>query len=417
MASRLLTADIAIVGAGAAGLATAIFTRRADRPPSVVLLEGAKRPGAKILVSGGGRCNVANARVEAADFSGGRRVPIGRILGGFPPERTVAFFRELGVPLHAEEEGKLFPDSNRSRDVLDALLGEIDAVGARLLTGQRVLDVVPCGDRFRVQTPTMAVDARRVVLATGGRSLPKSGSDGAGLEIARRLGHTIVPTTPALTPLLLADADPLHRELSGVSQPVALSIWIDGVRARRLYGPLLWTHFGVSGPVALDASRHYLRAELERRPVRLTLNFCGGAAFDEIDRLWIDRARARPTASIAATLASIVPASVAEALLRRLSIEGCTTLAHAGRDARRRLAHALDAWPLPVAGARGYNFAEATAGGVDLAEIDPSSMESRIRPGLFLVGEMLDADGRLGGFNFQWAWATARMAAAALAAR
>ncbi len=162
-----------------------------------------------------------------------------------------------------EGDGAIFPDSNRSRDVLDALLRELHATGATLLAGQRVLDVIPFGGRFRVITSRAEIDTARVVLATGGRSLPKTGSDGAGLEIARRLGHTIVPTTPALTPLLLADDDPLHSELSGVSQPVELAIWIDGTLSERLRGSMLWTHFGVSGPVALNASRHYLRAGLE----------------------------------------------------------------------------------------------------------------------------------------------------------
>lgn len=380
-----------------------------------MLLEGAKKPGAKILVSGGSRCNVTNTTVDEADFCGGRRSIIRRILNAFPSEKTVAFFRGIGISLHEESDGALFPDSNRSRDVLDALLREVDATGAMLLSEHRVLDVIPSPDGFRIVTSKGETRAARVVLATGGRSLPKTGSDGAGLQLAQRLGHAIVPTTPALTPLLLADDDAIHRELSGVAQAAELSIWIDGAVSERLQGAMLWTHFGVSGPVALNASRHYLRADLDGRPVKVTVNFCGGAPFDEVDRTWTDLALARPKASIQNTLAAMMPASAAGALLRRLAIDGGVPLAHFGRDERRRLAHALTSWPLPVAGARGYNHAEVTAGGVALSQIEPGTMASRICAGLFLVGEMLDVDGRIGGFNFQWAWATAHVAGIALA--
>ncbi len=409
------TADIAIVGAGAAGLAAAIFARRANGSRSVVVLERARKPGAKILVSGGSRCNVTNAIVADADFWGGSRAIIRRVLRTFPVDETVAFFAAIGVTLHEEAGGKLFPDSNRSRDVLDALLRETTAQGAALHAGHRVEDVVADPNGFRIVTPHGELRAPRIVLATGGRSLPKSGSDGAGIEMARRLGHNVVSTTPALTPLLLAEDDDLHRRLSGVAHDAELSIWIDGARSRRIAGALLWTHFGVSGPVALDASRHWLRAQIEGRTPAITVNFRGGASFDAIERTWIDLALARPRASVQHVLSGIMPASVASAWLPTLGLDGSTPLAHVSRGDRRTLAHALAAWPLPVVGARGYAAAEATAGGVSLAEIDPATMESRVRRGLFLVGEMLDVDGRLGGFNFQWAWSSGKVAGSAVA--
>jgi len=404
-----------VVGAGAAGLATAIFARRANASRSVVLLDGARKPGAKILVSGGSRCNVTNASVTDADFWGGRRSIVRRILRAFPVADTWAFFRELGVTLHEEANGKLFPDSNRARDVLEALLREVASTGAVLYAGHRVEDVVPTADGFRIVTTAGQLHATRVVLATGGKSLPKSGSDGAGIEIARRLGHTIVPLTPALTPLLLAEHDPLHRRLSGVAHDVELSIWIDGVLSARLTGALLWTHLGVSGPAALNASRHWLRAELEGAAPAVTVNFQGGATFDAVDRSWGDLARTRPRASVQHLLGRGMPAAVASALLASLEVDGATPAAHFTRDDRRRLSHALTAWPLPVVGARDYTVAEATAGGVNLTEIDPATMESRVRRGLFLAGEMLDVDGRLGGFNFQWAWCTGKVAGTAVA--
>ena len=409
--------DTAIVGAGAAGLATAIFTRRLNPARAVRLLDGAKKPGAKILVSGGSRCNVTNASVTDGDFWGGKRSIVRRVLRAFPVPDTIAFFAELGVRLHEEADGKLFPDSNRARDVLDALLRAADASGVDLRAGHRVLDISRAGQRFRITTSRGEHDADAVVLATGGLSLPKTGSDGAGFEIARRLGHSITPTTPGLAPLLLSKDDDLHGQLSGVSHDVELTLWVDGGVASRIRGALLWTHFGISGPAALDMSRHWLRATLEEHDARLTASFCPGLTFGDLERRWTSLAAERPKASVQRGLATLVPASAAAALLRRLRIDAATALAHFPREERRRLVQALVAWPLPVVGSRGYNYAEVTAGGVPLTEIDPATMESRVCPGLFLVGEILDVDGRIGGFNFQWAWSSARVAATALARR
>ena len=406
---------VAIVGAGAAGLATAIFARRFNRARSVVLLDGAKKPGAKILISGGARCNVTNARVSDADFWGGRSTIVRNVLRAFPSADTVAFFQEIGVRLHEEADGKLFPDTNRARDVLDALLREAAALGVTLLAAHRVIEVTRSTSGFRVLTSSGDFDATAVVLATGGESLPKTGSDGAGLAIARRLGHTIVATTPALAPLVLADDDIMHRQLSGVAQDVELAIRVDGAIAIRLCGALLWTHFGVSGPVAMNASRHWLRAHIDQQPTSVTVNFRPGQQFEDTYAEWMRLSVERPRASVLASLARMVPASVAAALLEQLAIDDDQALAHLSRDDRRKLTRALVEWPLPVVGTRGYGYAEATAGGVALTEIDPATMASRVCPGLFLVGEMLDVDGRIGGFNFQWAWSSGFVAGRALA--
>ena len=410
------SSDIAVVGAGAAGLAAAIFIRRFNQDRSVVLLDGAQRPGAKILVSGGSRCNVTNIVVTERDFWGGRPAIIRRVLRAFPVADTVAFFREIGVALHEEANGKLFPDSNRARDVLDALLRESDRAGVTLTPGHRVLGVNQSNGQFTVVTSAGELRADTVVLATGGKSLPKSGSDGAGYEMAKRLGHTIVPTTPALAPLVLSEPS-IHAQLSGVSQEVELAVWADGGILVRLAGALLWTHFGISGPVAMNASRHWLRAKLEGREAAISVNFCPGRQFESVDADLQRVAAASPKTMLRTAVAAMLPTSVADAMLRQLKIDSELSLAHFPRAERRRLSRALVEWPLPVVDSRGYTFAEATAGGVELGEIDPATMASRVCPGLYCVGEILDVDGRIGGFNFQWAWSSAFVAARALARR
>lgn len=406
-------ADVVIVGAGAAGLATAIFCKRHAPSLDVICLDGARRVGAKILVSGGSRCNVTNTTVTERDFWGGSSRVVRSVLRAFPAPRAAAFFAEIGVALHEEEDGKLFPDTNRARTVLEALLGELARVGAELRVGERVIDVRRAGDGFVVATASgQAIRARAVVLATGGRSLPKTGSDGAGYELASRLGHGCVETTPALAPLLLAgDA---HVGLAGVAHPARLTIRVEGRRDVALDGALLWTHVGVSGPLALDASRHWHRARLEGRDVEVRLNLCPGETLESLERWLADEARVRPRAQVATALATRLPAAVAEAWARAAGVEE-VALAHLPRDARRRLIGALLGTPLAVRDSRGYGVAEVTAGGIPLDEIDPSSMASRRCEGLYLVGEMLDVDGRIGGFNFQWSWSSAWVAGRAIA--
>ncbi len=366
-------------------------------------------------MSGGSRCNVTNAHVDESDFCGGRRTVIRRVLRGFPVADTIAFFRDIGVALHEEEDGKLFPDSNRARDVLTALVRAASDAGVIIVTSGRVTDVARTARQFHVTTSAGECLADRVVLATGGRSLPKSGSDGAGFEIARRLGHTIVPTTPALVPLLLdSNEDFIHRRLTGVAHDAELALWIDGAVDVKLRGSLLWTHFGISGPVTLNMSRHWLRAGVEHRRASLTLSFRPGWTFDDVERWWAARINERPQSSVVSQLTSLIPASVADALAMRVGVAREVALAHLSREHRRQLSHALVNLPLRVVGDRGYNYAEATAGGVSLDEIDSSTMESKVCRGVSCVGEILDVDGRIGGFNFQWAWSSAHVAAKAL---
>ena len=409
--------DTIVVGAGAAGLATAIFARSRDPRSAVLLLDGARRPGAKILVSGGARCNVTNTIVTEQDYWGGSRTFVRRVLRAFPVPETVNFFGEAGVTLHEEQDGKLFPDSNRARDVLDALLAQASAHGVDLRAGHRVTQVIRTADGFAVDTAAEQFTSRSVVLATGGESLPKSGSDGAGYAMARSLGHAVIATTPALAPLLLDPQRSIHQGISGVALDAALTLWVDGSVATRLRGSLLWTHFGISGPVVLDVSRHWLRSKLEGGLVALTANFVPDWDFKAAEQFWLDASRGRPRSAAGAALAAILPASMSAALAAHVGIDPATSLAHLDRESRRRLSRAMTEWPVPVVDSRGYNYAEATAGGVDLREVNPATMESRRCQGLFLVGEILDVDGRLGGFNFQWAWSSAYVAARALAGR
>ncbi len=403
-----------VVGGGAAGLTAAIFAAQTWPGLRVVVLDGAPRIGAKILISGGGRCNVTNATVRAQDFNGSQPF-IRNVLAAFDQDAAVRWFASLGVPLQREDSDKLFPVSNRARSVVDALLRRCEALEVDIQCGQCVEHLDPA-DGFLVQATTLAVAAPRVVLATGGRSLPRTGSDGSGWELARRLGHTVTPTLPALVPLCL-DEKFFHAGLSGLSHPVELRTCVDGKLADRRCGSLLFTHFGISGPVVLDASRHWLLAGSNGHSVELRCSFVAGEPFEAVERRLLDAVTAQPRRSLLRWAAESMPERLAMALLQAAGIDQSLPLAQLPRAQRRALVHALTDLPLPVVSSRGWDFAEVTAGGIPLREVSFRTMESRRQAGLYLVGEMLDCDGRIGGFNFHWAWATGYLAGRAAASR
>jgi hypothetical protein len=407
-------ADIAIIGAGAAGLAAGIFAAENAPGRRIVLLDGAKRIGAKILVSGGGRCNVTHDLVRHGDFHGSKNV-VRNVLKAFDEQATVRWMASLGVQLKREETGKLFPTTDQARTVLDALLDRCSAVRAEVRSGCRVRAIEQDDGRLHIAHEQGKLTAERVILCTGGRSLPRTGSDGQGYAFARRLGHTVSDTHAALVPLVL-DSAFFHATVSGVSQEVDLTVFADGKRLERRTGSLLWTHFGVSGPVAMDASRAYLVAQAEGRRVGLQCSLVPGRHFDPVEQALVAAAQDQPRRPIGSWVAAHVARSVGDALLGHLRLDPAARLGQLRREDRRTLVRGLTELDLPVQGHRGWNHAEVTAGGVPLAEIDWRTMGSRCCPGLHLAGEILDCDGRIGGFNFQWAWATGHLAGRAAAA-
>ncbi|HPD30289.1 MAG TPA: NAD(P)/FAD-dependent oxidoreductase [Phycisphaerae bacterium] len=404
-------ADVLIIGAGAAGLAAAVMAAEQHRESRIVLLEGTSRPGSKLLLTGGRRCNLTNRTVTPQDFSGSNPHAIKKVLGAFTVTQTIEFFRSLGVLLHEEEGGKLFPQHGGAHAVRNALLGRVESSGLKILTRQKVKRIEQSSNAFVVSTSESTFTAPRILLTTGGCSYPSTGSDGSGYELARSCGHTIIPPTPALVPLVLAGG--FHRGLIGISHDVELTLVVDGKRVKTA-GSLLWTHFGVSGPAVLDISGHWLRGKLEGLRVEVTVNLLPGETAASLEQWLIRLASNHPRMSFHRALSSRMPARLAEAVLHGLDVDGTTAMAHLSRDTRRHVRSALVAWPLPVVDSRGYEHAEVTAGGVPLKEVNPATMESRICPGLFLAGEVLDVTGRVGGFNLQWAWSSAWVAARGL---
>lgn len=405
-------ATIVIVGAGAAGLTGAIAAAQTLAQEKVdgrvLLLDGAKQIGAKILVSGGGRCNVTHDVVTPKDFFGNRNI-IRNVLAAFPVERTVAWFASLGVELKHEPTGKLFPVTDKARTVLQALIDSARRAGVTICPDHRVDAISRTNTGFLVQHSHGITHASRVMLATGGQSLPRTGSDGFGFQLVRRFGHQITSTAPALVPLVL-DHSMFQTTLSGLSHEVELTTLVEKREVDRRTGSLLWTHVGISGPVVLDASRFWTLATKQGTVVEMYGNFVPGQSADELRAWFVAQAAQHPRRSLVRTLSSLVPDRFAESLCRYQGCESQTAVAQVPRPTRDRLLNALTHFHFPIIGDRGWNVAEVTAGGVPLEEINYRTMESKLIAGLYLLGEMLDCDGRIGGFNFQWAWTTGWLA-------
>lgn len=424
---------VAVVGAGAAGLTAAI--RAAQAGARVTLLNAHPKVGLKILMSGGTRCNVTHATVSERDFFGGSRHVVARILRAFTPAQTLAWFQdELGVPLKLEETGKYFPVSDDAQTVLDALHAAASRAGAVLRAGERVvrLERAPGGTGFRLGLQHVAdsaafgggvapagrtdwplpdaetaewLEADAVVVATGGLSFPRTGSDGTGYALLTALGHTLVPPVPALTPL--ASPDPFCMGARGVTLRAALTLWVDGRKTETCEGSLLFTHFGLSGPVALDLSRHWHRAEGHAR--RVTIDFVPGETPEALAAEWVAAGERRSGRGSRSFLGARLPERIADMLTAESGLGG-VAMSQTPKQRRAAMLALVTEREIEIAGTLGYEKAEVTAGGVPLPEVNASTLESRVVPGLFLCGEVLDVEGRLGGFNFQWAWSSGTVA-------
>ncbi len=397
------TPTIVVIGAGAAGLMAAIHA--ADGTRRVRLLERTPDGGRKILISGGGRCNVLPSDLDPSRYvTASSPNTMRNLLRSWPLAEQRRFFEDtLGLPLVIEEAtGKLFPVANSSRAVRDALVRHARAAGVEFVANTEVTSIAPRDGGWRVQVAEgEAIACDRLIIATGGLSVPKTGSDGWGLRALATLGHTLHPTYPALTPLTLDP--PTFSDLAGVSLPVTLRA-TSATENRTTTGGFLFTHRGYSGPAALDVSHVAVRGKLagEHAALRAQWTVHDVAAWERL---------LAPSGQFAATVVRReLPQRLADRLLQEAEVDGRTTLAQLTRERRVALIDALTRFELPWTGDEGYKKAEVTGGGVSLAEVHPKTLESRRHPGLFLCGELLDAFGPIGGYNFVWAWATGRLA-------
>jgi len=402
-----MTYDVIIVGAGAAGLMTAI--QAAQGGLRVLLLEGQKKVGAKILMSGGTRCNVTNKVISEKDFNSGQIIHVRNILRSFSNADTIGFFKDLGVELVLEPTGKYFPSTHSGKTILEALLRKINSTKVTLLCEHKVKAISRDKDEFVLQGDNFHFNCNNLVLTTGGLSYPATGSNGTGYRLAQSFGHSMVETTPALTPLTTQDED--LKSLSGITLEVQLTLLADGKRLYSRRDSFLFTHFGFSGPVALDISRHYLHARGQKQ---INANFIPDYDENSFATYLRQVAAKGPRKTLRGLLIELMPQRLADIILKKAGVEGTLPMNQLDKVSRQRLIGKCVYYPLDVTGVFGYSKAEVTAGGIDWAEINPKTLESKLMPGLYFAGEILDVDGGIGGFNFQWAWASGYTVAQAL---
>ena len=401
--------DCIVVGGGPAGMFAAITA--AKNGSRVLLLEKNDRLGKKLLITGKGRCNVTN---NCDDQEILRNIPRnGRFLysalDAMPPQTIMEFFEKNGCPLKTERGNRVFPVSDKAQSVLDCLRSQLRSTGVTVRTARALGILTENGSVSGVRTDGETLEAQSVILATGGLSYPTTGSTGDGFAMAKALGHTVTPTEGSLVPLEVAGSD--CPDMQGLSLRNC-GVKLLNAKGKVLYkdfGELLFTHFGVSGPTVLSASCH-----LKGEGCRLVIDLKPALEDNKLDERIQRDLEMYKNRSMENALTDLLPRSMIPVVLRRLEIDADMQANSLTRQKRRAMVELLKAFSLEITGKRPVAEAIITSGGVKVSEIDPKTMESKLVPGLYFAGEIIDCDAYTGGFNLQIAWATAYAAGMAV---
>ena len=425
-----MTWDLIIVGAGAAGLMAA--ARAAELGCRTLLLEKNTKVGVKILMSGGTRCNITHATNQqgiADAFAAFDKKQAGFLrssLAALPPEKVIELIEGEGVATKVEDTGKIFPVSNRAIDVRDALLRLAEKSGAKLAIGAAVTDIEKMDTVFQVKTSEQQFTAPGLLITSGGQSYPGCGTTGDGYAWARQFGHNVVNPVPALTPITTNEQ--WVKDLQGITLPDAMLAIVcsDPQQESNGYSPkhflasrrssVLFTHFGFSGPAALDISRTVTLSS-DRTSLKLVCDFLPTSGFEDFLSQLTDDCRGAGRSNVSAVVQNLLPNRLASAVIDGAGIPPAKRAVELSRKEIRGLARMIKGAIVPISGTLGFQKAEVTAGGVSLAEVDSRTMQSKIVDGLYFAGEVLDMDGPIGGFNFQAAFSTGWLAGQSVAAR
>lgn len=400
--------DVVVVGAGAAGLLAGISAGKSGA--KTLILEKNRKPGVKILMSGGTRCNIThntdNRGIVKAFGNNGKFLH--SPLAAFSVDETIRFFNQAGVATKIEPTGKIFPVSNKALDVLDALLNQLKNENATLLLETPVLDIDPTEDGFLLKTNLQTFNAKKIILTTGGLSFPGCGTTGDGYKFAMKFGHTIKETQPALAPLK-TDARWVH-ELSGVTIPdVGVTACLNEKPMMQDRGSFLFTHFGLSGPVILNVSKA-LNSLSNFKNSSLKLDFLPSVKEIDLEAKLQSFASTDGKKLLSVALGELLPRRLLEGLFSQIGFSPERKCAGISKDERKAIVVSIKSKSVNITGTLGYAKAEVTTGGVSLDEVNSKTMESKLKKGLYLAGEILDLDGPIGGFNFQAAWSTGFLA-------
>ena len=408
--------DVIVIGAGASGMMAA--GRSAEMGARVLLLEKMPRAGLKLGITGKGRCNLTN-QGDIQSFMESYS-PDGRFLRNcfarFFNQDLIHFFEQRGVPLNVERGGRIFPKSNRALDVVSALMTYLKENKVTLVKEYPAKEIlVQSGKVEGVKSPMGIFKSPTIILAAGGASYPRTGSTGDGYRLAEKAGHTIVPIRPYLIPLVIKDA--WVKELQGLSlKNVSATILVDGRKEPSEFGEMLFTHFGISGPIILTLSGRVVDILKEGR-VEISINLKPALFPEQLDERLKRELKAHHLKGLQAILKLLLPNRMIPIFLALVNIPGEKKGNQISAEERLRMKTLLTDWRMTVTGARPLEEAIITAGGVDLKEVNPKTLESKIVKGLFLCGEVLDIQGKTGGYNLQAAFSTGWVAGESAAER
>ncbi len=391
-----------IIGGGASGMIAAVAARRMGA--DVTILERNNRVGRKILATGNGRCNYTNVETSIEDYNNPSFVSYA--LSHFSPAKALDFFSELGIVPKVEKEGKTYPLSEQASSIVDVFLYELDHLNIEVVTDAFVSNIIRKNNYFTVQLEDgRNFDADKVIISTGGMALPKSGSDGSGYDLAKKLGHTITEVFPSIVKLKLDS--PYLKHLEGIKMPTKVELIVDNQVIQKEEDDILFGNYGISGPAILDISRKANELFLSGKTPFVKLILVSQLTRPEVEKRF-EYAKERP---IDFALVGLVHKRYISALVKEAGIQKQNTLV---KDlSNKELTKVIDLlfdWRFPVRGSKSFQDAQATAGGVSVREIDDTTMESRLVSGLYFTGEVMDIDGRCGGFNLQWAWSSGYLA-------
>lgn len=399
---------VAVVGGGAAGLTAAIAARR--KGAEVIVLERMDRVGKKILATGNGRCNITNTDLSISHFNGSNPKFVFGALSRFDFNRTMDFFERLGVAWKVEEGGKVFPVSNQASSVLDVIRHELEVLGVDILCEAEVKDISRVNGGFVIKlADRRTIKADRVIIATGGRAAPNLGSNGSGYLLAQNLGHRLVDTFPALVQLKLGAG--FLKQITGIKFDGEAEILVDNKPYARAAGEILFTAFGISGPPILGLSRKAGEFLRQGAKVMLKVILISYLSMEELDRFLKNRLKQQANKPLDFSFVGFINKRLVPVLLREAGIEDIKKPAgQVTAGERNAILHILQDWRFEVTGTNPWQAAQVTAGGIDVRDINQKTMESKLVPGLYFAGEVLDIDGDCGGYNLQWAWSSGHVA-------
>jgi len=395
--------DIAIVGGGAAGIMTAITASRLKK--SVVLIEKNNELGRKILATGNGRCNLTNKFASAERYHGGNPEFIGKVLAQFDQFKTIHFFEDLGVVLKEENLGRIFPRTDEAKTIVNALVYELEKNNVEIILNDQARKISK-DKTFEITLQSgKIIESEKLIITAGGQASQHLGTSGDAYFWLKNFGHSVTALYPALTPVEIKED--WIKELQGLKIEARISSSINGKKVYEKEGDFLFTHFGISGPAAM-AQAGAIENNIEKSKIHIDL--LPNKTKKELDQKFLKIIESNGAKQIKNSLAGIIPANLAEKILLNLNINPDKKSAEISKVDRLKITETLKNIELTVKGVRPFKEAQVTRGGVELDKVDANTLESKIVPGLYLAGEVLDVDGDSGGFNLQWAWSSGHLA-------